>query len=429
MKKLLLSISFIASSILMPAQVVTTMAGSGSQGSVNATGTSASFNSPSGTCVDVAGNVYVADYANNLIRKITPAGVVTTLAGSGAQGSTDATGTAASFFNPFGVAVDGTGNVFVTDQDNHLIRKITPAGVVTTFAGQVGVPGVINGTGTAAAFNYPRGICIDAAGNLYVTDYFGHTIRKITPAGVVTTVAGQAGVSGAVDATGTSASFFRPNGICLDFAGNLYVADRNNHKIRKITSAGVVTTFAGAGTSGSANGTGTGASFNLPLGVAADAGNNIYVADNNNQRIRKITPAAVVSYFAGSGTVGSTDATGTSASFNGPTGISTDVLGNFYVADQFNHKIRRISNPTAGITENTLSNSISVYPNPTTDVVHVELKAASKVRVTNSLGQIILEQTMNSGKQTINLQNHAKGIYFVTVSQNEKAQTIKVVKD
>lgn len=429
MKKILLTISLIASSIFVNAQVVTTMAGSGTQGSVNATGTAASFNSPSGTCVDAAGNVYVADQANQLIRKITSAGVVTTLAGSGATGTVNATGTAASFDNPFGVCVDGAGNVFVTDQNNHTIRKITPAGVVTTFAGQVGVPNVINGTGTAAAFNYPRGICIDAVGNLYVTDYFGHTIRKITPAGVVTTVAGNAGVSGAVDATGTAASFNRPNGICLDYAGNLYVADRSNHKIRKITSAGVVTTFAGSGTLGSANGTGPAASFNLPLGVAADAGNNIYVADNNNQRIRKITSAQVVSYFAGSGSVGSTDATGTSASFNGPTGICTDVLGNMFVADQFNHKIRRISNPSAGINEVSTKNTISVYPNPTSDVVNFELKSQANVFVINSLGQTIIEQSLNAGKQSISLQNQAKGIYFVKVIQNEKEETIKLIKE
>jgi len=428
MKKILLSLSIIAS-VLSQAQVVTSLAGAGTQGSVNATGPAASFNSPSGTCVDAAGNVYVADYANNLIRKITSAGVVTTLAGSGAQGTVNATGTAASFFNPFGVCVDGAGNVFVADQDNHLIRKITPAGVVTTFAGQVGVAGVVDGTGTGAGFSYPRGICIDGLGNLYVTDYLGHTIRKITPAGVVTTIAGQAGISGAIDATGTAATFNRPNGICLDFLGNLYVADRSNHKIRKITSTGIVTTFAGSGSIGSANGTGPAASFNLPLGVAADAGNNIYVADNNNQRIRKITSAQVVSYFAGSGSVGAVDATGTSASFNGPTGISADMMGNLFVADQFNHKIRRISNPTAGITE--LPNAVQsiVYPNPATDVFFIELKATSKVTVTNSLGQIIIEQSMNAGKQSISLQNYAKGIYFVSVLQNEKTQTIKLVKE
>ncbi len=428
MKKILLTISLFATAILSNAQVVTTMAGSGTQGSVNATSTAASFNSPSGTCVDAAGNVYVADFANNLIRKITSSGVVTTLAGSGAQGATNATGTAASFFNPFGVCVDGAGNVFVTDQDNHLIRKITPAGVVTTFAGQVGVPGVVDGTGTAAGFNYPRGICVDGLGNLYVTDYLGHTIRKITPAGVVTTIAGT-GLSGSVDATGTAASFFRPNGICLDYAGNLYVADRNNHKIRKITSAGVVTTFAGSGSIGSANATGTLASFNLPLGVASDAGNNIYVADNNNQRIRKITPAQVVSHFAGSGSVGSADATGTAASFNGPTGISTDIFGNFYVADQFNHKIRKITNPTAGITENTLTNNISVYPNPSSDVFNIDLKSATTIVVINSLGQTVTEQTLNAGKQIIDLKNQAKGIYFVKVKQGEKFETIKLIKE
>jgi serine/threonine-protein kinase len=427
MKKLLLSISFLATSIFINAQVVTTMAGTGSQGSVNATGSSASFNSPTGTCADAAGNIYVADQANNLIRKITSAGVVTTLAGSGTAGTVNATGTAASFDGPFGVCVDAAGNVFVSDQNNHTIRKITPAGVVTTFAGQVGASGAVDATGTAASFNFPRGICIDGAGNIYVADFFNHKIRKITAGGVVTTVAGT-GLSGNVDATGTSASFNRPSGVCIDFTGNLYVADQLNHRIRKITPAAVVTTFAGS-TSGFTDATGTSAKFNLPYGVCADAGNTVYVADFNNQRIRKISPAQVVTTFAGNGTASAIDAVGTSATFNGPIGPCVDALGNIFLADQFNHKIRKITNPTAGIVENTVSTAVSVYPNPTTDIAFVELKAASKITVTNSLGQIILEQNMNAGKQSIHLQSYAKGIYFVTVSQNEKQQIIKLVKE
>ena len=428
MKKILLSISCAAITTLGFAQVVTSLAGSGTTGSVNATGPAASFNSPTGTCVDAAGNVYVADQANFLIRKITSAGVVTTLAGSGTSGTVNATGTSASFDNPFGVCVDASGNVFVSDQNNHTIRKITPSGLVTTFAGQVGAPGAVDATGTAASFNYPRGLCIDGSGNIYVADFFNHSIRKITPAGVVTTVAGT-GLSGNVDATGTSASFNRPSGVCIDGAGNLFVADQLNHRIRKITlPAGVVTTYAGS-TFGFADATSTAAKFNLPYGVCADAAGIVYVADFNNQRIRKITTAQVVTTFAGQASVGAVDATGTSASFNGPIGICSNSLGNMFLADQFNHKIRKISNPAAGINENTLSNELAVYPNPSADLFYIDLKSVSKITVTNSLGQIVLNQTVNPGKQTIDLQNQAKGLYFVTVLQNGKQEIIKLVKE
>jgi len=214
--------------------VVTTLAGSGSQGSANGTGTAASFAWPAGAAVDGSGNVYVADTFNHLIRKITSAGVVTTLAGTGSSGSANGTGTAASFNNPWGVAVDGSGNVYVADQSNHLIRKITAAGVVTTLAG-TGSAGSANGTGTAASFNYHWGVAVDGSGNVYVGDSNNHLIRKITSAGVVTTLAGS-GSSGSADGTGTAASFRYPTGVAVDGSGNVYVGDLGNHLIRKITT-------------------------------------------------------------------------------------------------------------------------------------------------------------------------------------------------
>jgi sugar lactone lactonase YvrE len=328
-----------ASGQIIPPGTVTTFAGSGTSGSTDATGTAASFSFPSGVAIDAGGNVYVADVVNQKIRKITPAGVVTTFAGSGASGSTDATGTAASFGDPYGIAVDASGNVYVADQSNHKIRKITSAGVVTTFAGS-GSQGSTDGTGTAASFNYPLGVAVDAVGNVYVADRGNNKIRKITPAGTVTTLAGN-GVQGSTDATGTAASFYYPYGVAVDAGGNVYVADQSNHKIRKITPAGVVTTLAGSGSQGSTDAMGTAASFIYPLGVAVDAGGNVYVADGGNHKIRKITPTGTVTTFAGSGSIGSTDGTGTAASFYYPTGVAIGTGGNMYVADRYNHKIRK----------------------------------------------------------------------------------------
>ncbi|MDD2789857.1 MAG: SMP-30/gluconolactonase/LRE family protein [Sulfurimonas sp.] len=324
--------------------VVTTLAGSGSAGFANDTGPDALFSTPLGVAVDSSGNVYVADYGNHIIRKITSAGVVTTLAGSGNIGSADGTGTAASFKYPEGVAVDSSGNVYVTDYIDHKIRKITSAGVVTTLAGS-GTAGSSNGTGEAASFNNPNGVAVDSSGNVYVADSSNNKIRKITSAGVVTTLAGS-GSYGSVDGSGLAASFSTPDGIAVDASGNIYMADTNSHKIRKITSAGVVTTLAGSGTAGSNDGTGTATSFNKPAGVTVDGNGNIYVADTENNIIRKITSAGVVTTLAGSVNSGSIDGSGTVASFMQPYGITVDRSGNLYVGDTFNHKIRKITQTT-----------------------------------------------------------------------------------
>jgi hypothetical protein len=347
MKKVaILSMVVICTNLL--AQEVTTFAGSGSRGSTDGTGTAASFNYPRAVAVDGSGNVYVADNKGHLIRKITSAGVVTTFAGSGNslieynRGSTDGTGAAASFNFPSGVAVDGSGNVYVADSYNDKIRKITPAAVVTTFAGS-GSEGSADGTGTAATFTGPSDVAVDGSGNVYVADAGNDLIRKITSAGVVTTLAGS-GSAGSADGTGTAASFDGPSGVAVDGSGNVYVADAGNNLIRKITSAGVVTTLAGRTSRGSTDGTGTAASFWSPRGVAVDGSGNVYVGDYTNSLIRKITSAGVVTTLAGSVlTVGSADGTGKAALFNYPSGVALDGSGNLYVADSYNHEIRKVT--------------------------------------------------------------------------------------
>jgi sugar lactone lactonase YvrE len=268
-------------------------------GAANGTGVSARFLDPAGVALDSAGNAYVADYGNSLIRKISPAGAVSTLAGMpDMTGSANGSGSAASFNRPVGVAVDSTGNVYIGDSANDAIRKITPAGVVSTFAGTLGTAGSSN-TGTGL-FHVPTGVAIDSTGNVYVADTFNDTIRKITSAGVVSTLAGSAGSAGSTDGTGAAARFDTPEGVAVDGSGNIYVADSGNSTIRKVTSAGVVTTLAGsAGTTGSANGTGAAAQFDLPLGVAVDSTGNIYVTDSLDALIREVTPAGVVSTLSG----------------------------------------------------------------------------------------------------------------------------------
>lgn len=325
--------------------VVTTLAGTAGQtGSTDATGADARFNGPLGAAIDGGGNVFVVDTINHTIRKITASGVVSTLAGSAGQpGSTDDTGIFARFNRPNSVAVDSTGNIYVVDGVNNTIRKITSTGVVTTLAGTAGTFGVSDGLGGMARFDGPEGIAVDSSGILYVSDTYGRRIRKITSAGAVTTLAGSSG--GSVDGTGAGAKFDHPSGIAVDTIGNVYVGDRVAHTIRKITSAGLVTTLAGtAGQSGSTDATGAAARFNEPNGVAVDANGNVYVADARNNTIRKITSAGVVTTLAGTaGQSGSTDATGAAARFIFPTGVAVEANGNVYVVDRGNNTIRKIT--------------------------------------------------------------------------------------
>ncbi|MDB5765822.1 MAG: hypothetical protein JWQ61_636 [Collimonas fungivorans] len=318
---------------------VTTLAGSGNPGRADAIGVAASFFNVNGVAADASGNVYVGDTGNNLIRVIAPSGAVTTLAGSGTAGSVNGTGAAASFNGPSGIAVDVSGNVYVADTTNNLIRKVTPGGVVTTLAGS-GATGSMNGAGSAASFSLPTGVAVNAAGNVYVADGGNNLIRMITPAGMVTTVAGNL-TRGSADGAGAAASFSVPAGVALDASGNLYVADRMGSLIRKVTSAGLVTTLAGNGSFDSKDGVGSAASFSQPNSVAVDTQGNVYVADTGNRLIRMITPAGVVTTLAGNSQAGSVNGAGTAASFTATVGVTADAAGNLYVADR--NVIRKIS--------------------------------------------------------------------------------------
>jgi len=277
--------------------------------------------------------------------------VVTTLAGCGGHGSTDGIGAAACFRAPYGITADGNGNLYVADANNHEIRKIVIATrEVTTLAGNT-MPGSADGTGTAASFNDPRAVAFDG-GNLYVADYGNNEIRKIVIAtGVVTTLAGIT-TAGSANGTGTAASFNSPNGIAADGNGNLYVGDFGNNEIRKIIiTTGVVTTLAGTTTAGSTDGTGATAHFNGPSGSLADGNGNLYVCDYLNNEIRKIVIATgSVTTLAGNTMQGSADGKGTAAYFNDPVGIATDGNGNLYVADRSNNEIRKIVISTGAVT-------------------------------------------------------------------------------
>ncbi|MFM9090785.1 MAG: hypothetical protein ACKOUK_03475, partial [Verrucomicrobiota bacterium] len=311
------------------------------QGGVD--GTPGTFNSPYGLAVDNARNVVVADTINNTVRRITPGRVVSTLAGSlGQPGFLDATGAAARFNFPVGVAADGAGNVLVADARTFTIRRVSGAGVVATFAGAGLQAGTADGPAASACFLLPYGVAVDAAGNAYVAEGGSHVIRRISAAGVVTTLAGTAGASGFADGTGAAARFNVPWGIAVDAAGTVYVADSENHVIRRISAAGVVSTVAGQnGVTGYADGAGAVARFQQPRGLAVDAGGNLFVADHGNHTVRRISAAGVVETIAGSpGITGDADSVGAAARFYYPAAVAVD--GNtVYIADSGNNLIRR----------------------------------------------------------------------------------------
>ena len=325
---------------------VTTIAGSPNvSGNIDGAGRAAEFGMLAGLTLDNAGNLYVADYGNATIRKISPLGAVTTLAGTSGYGGVDGNASTATFFQPMSIAFDGSGNLYVADTGDNVIRKISPQNVVSTIAGQT--PQIVAEANYASNLCAPSGLTVDANGNVIVFDEARAVLYRITPTGSISALAGGDGDFSNKNGIGSAATFMYgsppiSSGVATDSKGNIYVADAGNYEIRMVTPAGAVTTFAGSHFPGYKDGPVASALFGYPYGIAIDAQDNVYVADAGNNNIRKITQDGTVSTLAGSGARADTDGAGLAASINDPLAMSIDKAGNLYVIE-INGSVRKIT--------------------------------------------------------------------------------------
>ena len=429
------------------AQIITTVAGNGTGGYSGDGGqaTAAELYGPEGMAFDAAGNLYIADFADNVIRKINTLGIITTVAGNG-YGATTSGGfsrdggqaTAAELYYPSDVAIDAEGNLYISDANNHRIRKVNTAGIITTIAGNgtVGYTGD-GGPATNAGLQTVYGLLFDPAGNLYLTDEQHNVVRKINTAGIITTIAGN-GTSGNSGNGGqaTNAQLSAPARLAMDAIGNLYIVDVDNNNVRKINMAGIITTIAGNGTlsySGD-GGPATAAGLHAPDGITLDAAGNIYINDFGDNHVRMINTAGIITSIAGDGFNGFSGDGGpaTVAELNGPVAVIFDTQGNLYISDNENSRIRKITNVVqAGIEQFSMQNEgFSIYPNPTNSMLNLSISQFDNlkmqdVEVTNTLGEFVYHcQIGSSSNCQIDVSGLQSGVYFVRVG----ATTQKFVK-
>ncbi|AZQ74950.1 hypothetical protein EKH77_30605 [Streptomyces luteoverticillatus] len=341
---------------------ISTYAGTGAGifGGDGGLATAAQLQYPIGVAVDSTGTVYIADRHNHRVRKVTTDGKVSTYAGTGAGtfGGDGGLATAAQLQYPTGVAVDSTGTVYIADQHNHRIRKVTADGKISTYAGTgAGTFGGDGGPATAAYLKYPAGLAVDSTGSLYIADQHNHRVRKVTTDGKISTYAGTgAGTFGGDDGPATAAHLQYPFGVAVDSAGSLYIADTNNHRVRKVTTDGKISTYAGtgAGTFGGDDGPATAAHLQYPAAVAVDSTGSLYIADQTNHRVRKVTADGKISTYAGTGagTFGGDGGPATAAQLKTPLGLAVDCVDTLYIADHANNRVRKVASAKmAGLPE------------------------------------------------------------------------------
>jgi DNA-binding beta-propeller fold protein YncE len=441
MRKLILPfiLALSVSTAFAQTYTVYTLAGD-TAGFQNGTGTNALFNAPAGIAVDTAGNnVYVADYNNNLIRKIIAGnGVTTTFAGD-TLGFRDGTGTVALFNRPIGICTDDSGNVYVADTYNNAIRKITTAGMVTTISGKGSDSiGYRDGAAANALFYDPVGVAVDKSGNIYVTDNGNDVVRKISTLGIVSTFAGNDTIGYVNGNADSIAEFASLAGIAVDDSGNVYVSEIHNNAIREI-SKGVVFNIGGTDTIGMdttiytvspgyRNGAADTSLFDNPTGLVVDKSGNVYVCDEYNNVIREISKG-VVTTFAGNSQIGLVNGPDSSAEFFQPLGIALDNHGNFYVADNGNNVVRVIYPPGVTGIRSVINQEtrLLAYPNPSSSVMTIVSSANGIAELLDLTGRTVWTNDEFRSPYTFSTTDISPGVYFLRITNGSQSAVCKVV--
>jgi sugar lactone lactonase YvrE len=429
--KNILSLIIIVMPFIVKAQsgIITTVAGNGTIGysGDGHMATNATLHGPSGLRVDGIGNIYIADNGNNVIRKINTSNIITTIAGNGIAGySGDGMqATNATLKSPTDVAVDAVGNIYIADNQNDVIRKVSASGIISTYCGN-GSNGYMgdNGPATLAELNFPSGIAVDESGNLYIADEGNSVIRKVNTSGTIITIAGN-GVNGfsGNNIAATSAELSVPAGVRVDVSGNIYIADFGNNVIWKVNTSGIISPIAGNGIIGYSGDGGIATSCELhnPFDVSVDGVGNIYIADNGNERIRKVSTSNIITTIAGNGITGynGDNIPATAAKLKNPVGISTDGDGNIYIADGANNRVRKVIHSSTKVdTVIGLSQTNSISPNPATNTITISAgDKIENIAITNMVGQVIYNQLYNKVEKTdVEVAGWAAGVYFIKVN-------------
>ncbi len=410
-------------------QIITTIAGNGTAGfsGDSAVATLAEINKPFGIAVDNTGAIYFADRSNGRVRKILTSGVIVTIAGMGSAGynSDGIPGTTAELNDPNGIAADNSGNVYIADRLNNRIRKVDAFGIITTIAGN-GTSGFSgdNAAATAAQLGGPRGVAVDTHGNVFIADQGNGRIRKVDPAGIITTVAGNGtpGYNGD-GISATAAELFNPYGVAVDTSGSIYIADVDNERIRKIDGSGTISTVAGTGAPGFGGdgGPATAAHVSEPSAVAVDRFGKIFIADNYNARIREITSSGIINTIAGTG-AGGYNGDGifaTAAELYNPSGVAIGSAGAVYIADNNNNRIRYMPEPMAvNSVTNTLS--VNIFPNPNqgtfTICVFSNMQENLLITISDVMGRTVKEIGTSTDKPVEVRLTNPPGTYIINVA-------------
>jgi len=440
--------AFISFSIQqIKAQIITTVVGTSIGGYTGDGGqaTSAELHHPTKAIFDAFGNMYISDYGNNRLRKVNTAGVINTIAGTGTAGYSGDGGqaTAAEINQPDDLTFDTYGNLYFVDIANNRIRKVNTAGIITTIAGN-GIQSFSGdgGYATAAELNTPTGLVFDALGNLYIADGVNSRIRKVSTAGIISTIAGCGGAWGYSGDGGqaTAAKLSFPNGLAFDALGNLYIADQPNNRVRKVNTAGVITTIAGNGfgatTSGGYSGDGgaaTAAELWEPTDLVFDALGNLYISDYDNNVIRQVNTAGIINTVVGDGAEAYWGDGGPAidAALSFPDGLYIDASDNLYIADWANDVIRKVTNVTAlGIEQFNNNIQLTVYPNPASQVLNITFtkntESNNTIKLVNITGQTVYSNVI-AKSEVIDISGFAKGIYMLVVTNDNNTVTKKII--